>query len=178
METLLGTRKSKQKTRLEWACWRQRAFTLLIKRYEEVRRAVLFVRCCEGDADSIAPSLWAGRGRRNRKTTQPTASASEPEAAPASPEVPQLQPAAPATLPEPLQLHPTFGPNGPFMPTTSGRDPTDLDRHGDHPGPLTVPNRRIPGMPGGSPFGGWDKKKKRPESICCKRPLLTGRTTR
>ncbi len=46
---------------------RQKAFTLLAQHYEEVRAAVAFVRCHEGDVDEYAPSLYAGRGNGNRK---------------------------------------------------------------------------------------------------------------
>lgn len=43
---------------------RQKAFTLFVRTYDEVRRAVSFLRWHEGDADEIAPSLYAGRTRR------------------------------------------------------------------------------------------------------------------
>jgi hypothetical protein len=43
---------------------RRRAFTLLVQTYEETRRLVSYLRWYEGDAERIAPSLWAGRGRR------------------------------------------------------------------------------------------------------------------
>jgi hypothetical protein len=40
---------------------RMRAFTLFFATYEELRRAVHFLRWYEGDADRIAPPLWSGR---------------------------------------------------------------------------------------------------------------------
>ena len=43
---------------------RQRAFTLLVTAYDEVRRAVTFVRWAEGDADAFAPSLYAKSRKR------------------------------------------------------------------------------------------------------------------
>jgi hypothetical protein len=43
---------------------RARAFTLLVRDYEAVRAAVVFLRRLEGDADAIAPSLYAARRRR------------------------------------------------------------------------------------------------------------------
>ena len=43
---------------------RQRAYTHFVRTYEEVRRAITFVRWKDGDADEIAPSLFAGRQRR------------------------------------------------------------------------------------------------------------------
>lgn len=45
---------------------RQQVFTLFVRAYGQVRRAVLYLRHDEGDADEIAPSLWAGRARRPR----------------------------------------------------------------------------------------------------------------
>jgi hypothetical protein len=45
---------------------RQRAFTLLVRTYEDTRRAVQYVRGKQGDADEIIPSLYAGRGPRRR----------------------------------------------------------------------------------------------------------------
>jgi hypothetical protein len=45
---------------------RQAAFTLFMKAYEEVRAAVQYVRHHEGDAGSIIPSLFAGRGGRKK----------------------------------------------------------------------------------------------------------------
>lgn len=43
---------------------RLRAFTTLLRAYEEVRRAVSYLRAPSGDADTIAPSLFPGRPRR------------------------------------------------------------------------------------------------------------------
>ena len=42
---------------------RNQAFTLMMRAYDEVRRAVSYLRWAEGDADEIAPSLYAGRVR-------------------------------------------------------------------------------------------------------------------
>ena len=49
------------------AAKRSRAFTLFIRAYDEVRRAVTYLRWHEGDADLIAPSLYAGRAPAKRK---------------------------------------------------------------------------------------------------------------
>jgi hypothetical protein len=44
-----------------------------LKAYDQVRRAVTFLRWNEGDADRIAPSLYSGRGNSNaRKKTDAT----------------------------------------------------------------------------------------------------------
>jgi hypothetical protein len=56
---------------------RQRAYTLFVRTYDDVRRAVSFLRWKEGDADLVAPSLWAGRGgRRKPDVIEPVASGS------------------------------------------------------------------------------------------------------
>ncbi len=39
-----------------------RAFTLFTTAYDQIRRAVSYLRWNEGDADSLAPSLYRGRG--------------------------------------------------------------------------------------------------------------------
>ena len=43
---------------------RQRAFSLLVHAYDEVRRAVTHVRWAEGDADTFAPSLYTKSRKR------------------------------------------------------------------------------------------------------------------
>jgi hypothetical protein len=51
---------------------RQRVFTLFVRAYGQVRRAVTFVRWDEGDVDRIAPSLFAKNktAKRGRKPEQ------------------------------------------------------------------------------------------------------------
>ena len=49
---------------------RMRAFTTVVRTYEEVRHAVGYLRRREDDADSIAPSLYPGKSRR--KVVEPT----------------------------------------------------------------------------------------------------------
>jgi hypothetical protein len=49
---------------------RHRAFTLFFSTYDDTRRAISFLRWKEDDVDSIAPSLYAGRGGRG-KTAAP-----------------------------------------------------------------------------------------------------------
>jgi len=58
---------------------RLRAFTRLIRVYEGARRAVGYLRAPEGDADTIAPSLYAGRPRRRPKDAS-TSTPAEPQA--------------------------------------------------------------------------------------------------
>jgi hypothetical protein len=43
---------------------RQRAYTLFVRTYDQVRRQIGYLRWEEGDADEIAPSLFAGRRAR------------------------------------------------------------------------------------------------------------------
>jgi hypothetical protein len=59
---------------------RHRAFTLFMRAYDEVRRAVQYLRWHEGDAERIAPSLYAGRGSGRRKHVR-SAAPSEPASA-------------------------------------------------------------------------------------------------
>lgn len=55
----------------EAALCRQRAFTLLIRAYDDARRAVTYLRWHSGDVDRIAPSLFAGRApRRERRSSR------------------------------------------------------------------------------------------------------------
>ena len=46
------------------AALRQRAYTLFFRAYDDVRRAVSYLRWHQDDGDKIAPSLFAGRGGR------------------------------------------------------------------------------------------------------------------
>jgi len=55
---------------------RQRIFTLFCDTYDQLRRAVTYLRWDEGDADEIVPSLYAGRPNSNAKP--------KPAAAPAN----------------------------------------------------------------------------------------------
>jgi hypothetical protein len=50
---------------------RQQAFTLFVNAYDALRRGISFLRWNEGDVDTIAPSLYAGR--TGRKPTEPDA---------------------------------------------------------------------------------------------------------
>ena len=56
---------------------RQRAYSLLFRRYDAIRRAVAFLRWEEDDADDFAPSLMAIRrgARRDRTPSKPPPSA-------------------------------------------------------------------------------------------------------
>jgi hypothetical protein len=62
--TAVGLKEQQPVTATSASLLRQQAFTLLVRAYDEVRRAVSFLRWHEEDLESIAPSLWAGRGGR------------------------------------------------------------------------------------------------------------------
>jgi hypothetical protein len=63
---------------------RARAYTLFVRAYHQCRRAVTYLRWDEGDADEIAPSLFANRGPRKVAEEAGEPGASEPgDAAPA-----------------------------------------------------------------------------------------------
>jgi hypothetical protein len=65
---------------------RVRAFTVFVRAYDQCRRAVGYLRWNHGDADEIAPSLFANRGPRK---ASPGAEAAEPTASPPAPESPE-----------------------------------------------------------------------------------------
>lgn len=67
------------------ALLRQKAFTLVVNAYDEARRGIICLRWHEGDADEIAPSLWAGRtGRRPAANEAATPASTTPGTPPGS----------------------------------------------------------------------------------------------
>lgn len=86
---------------------RQQVFTLFTRAYNEVRRAVSYLRWRTNDGDTIAPSLWAGRGKR---------SSSEVETSEPPPAQPPATPPVVATPAAPSSPTPAAGSgSGPFM---------------------------------------------------------------
>ena len=77
---------------------RLRAFTLFVNTYDQVRRAIAFIRWREGDIEEIAPSVYGGRGRRKGEPEKPASPARTelppPEASVMSPQVSEPAPAA------------------------------------------------------------------------------------
>jgi hypothetical protein len=74
---------------------RQAAFSLFARAYDDARRAVIYLRGAHGDADEIAPSLYAGRGGSRRKPEEDLQSRSDkPSEPPESGEVPTDTPLA------------------------------------------------------------------------------------
>lgn len=89
---------------------RNRAFKHLLDTYDEVRRMVTYLRWRAGDADRIAPSLWAGRrGRRKARAAEPTMSPTDGTTAAAT--LGELAP-APGELAPAVPL--SSEPGGPF----------------------------------------------------------------
>ncbi len=66
--TAVGEREQAPVIAAEAVRDRQAAFTLFINAYDEVRAVISFLRRKQGDADSIIPSLYAGRTSAKRKT--------------------------------------------------------------------------------------------------------------
>jgi hypothetical protein len=62
--TDLGVREQTPAAKESTALERQKAYTLFVNAYDQVRRAVSFLRWNEGDADEIAPSLFGGKRRK------------------------------------------------------------------------------------------------------------------
>jgi hypothetical protein len=74
--TAVGQRD--QAARSPTADLRQRAYTLLARTYDRVRRMVSFLRWDERDADRIAPAFHNHRGSRRRKDAETDTSALAP----------------------------------------------------------------------------------------------------
>jgi len=87
---------------------RQSAFTLFVRAYDELRRGIVYLRWRTGDADDIAPSLYAGRSRRRKGSDDPSEAPEPPAGAEAGPATPGA-PAAPVTG------APALDPEGPFV---------------------------------------------------------------
>jgi len=63
----IGVREQSPSSVADIAAQRQRNFTLFVNAYDEVRRALSFLRWKEDDVEHIAPSLYAGRGNSNAR---------------------------------------------------------------------------------------------------------------
>lgn len=79
----IGLREQSPTTVAATALERQQAYTLFVNAYDQVRRAVTFLRWESGDADDIAPSLYSGRASRKKHEIE-VAQPSTPTTAPAT----------------------------------------------------------------------------------------------
>lgn len=125
---LVGERNQSAAKVQEASDKRARAYTLFFECFDEIRRAVVYVRWYEGDADAYAPSLHttSHKTRRSDKKAKSPAP-SEPET-PAQPQPPNQAGQAPVIQ--------SFNNPSPFMPAGS-------------PAPIRNADGAIPG---GSPF--------------------------
>jgi hypothetical protein len=109
---IVGLRENGSAVHTATADMRARAYTLFTRAYDDARRAVIFLRWHEGDADSIAPSLHPGRAGSKKKATEET----NAEAAAATVDV---NPALPARSTANASATPAgksdIAANGPFM---------------------------------------------------------------
>ncbi|HEY3497821.1 MAG TPA: hypothetical protein VGK73_24150, partial [Polyangiaceae bacterium] len=81
--TAVGLREQSPAMISAAAATRQRAYTLFFRAYEDVRRALSYLRWHENGGDSIAPSLFVGRGGRtvsDEVTTSETVQSNPPPA--------------------------------------------------------------------------------------------------
>jgi hypothetical protein len=106
--TAIGLREQAPQIVAEAVRNRNAAFTLFITTYEEIRAAVGYLRRQEGDAASITPTLYTGRGPSKKKPV---------EDSPVKPETPPV--VTPVVNPTPGPnapvAHAPVGGNGPFM---------------------------------------------------------------
>ncbi|MET0795444.1 MAG: hypothetical protein ABW061_28255 [Polyangiaceae bacterium] len=72
---------------------RERNFTLFTRSYDQVRRALTYLRWDEDDVDEVVPSLYKGRGGRGKDTTAPNTDPDAPTAPVATPTAPVGTPA-------------------------------------------------------------------------------------
>jgi hypothetical protein len=100
----VGAREQAPAVLAEVAMQRQRMFTLFVEAYDQVRRAISLLRWNEGDLETIAPSLYSGRGNF-RKKTDPQPTTPPVTTAPGTPSTPTL-PGTPAPLPPPVGTAP------------------------------------------------------------------------
>jgi hypothetical protein len=90
IQRLAGLRAEGPEAIADSADQRARAFTLFLNAYDQVRRAVQFVRWEEGDADDIAPSLYTGKKRAAVSDKVEPTPAPVPAPVPAPPAAPAL----------------------------------------------------------------------------------------
>jgi hypothetical protein len=92
---------------------RQRAFTLTLRVYEDVRRAVAYLRARQGDAETIAPTLFTGKAKFGKKE-KPEEPVDVPAPAGGTVSVAPVVSSGTAAVTAPSGSAPA-GNNGPFM---------------------------------------------------------------
>jgi len=112
LQTAVGQHEKVPVTTTETVRHRQAAFTLFIRAYEEVRSGIEYLRRKQGDADSIAPSLYVRRSKGKKRpvaSTQAKPPKLRANSKSAQPELPEENsPLTPDGKPDP-------GGKGPFM---------------------------------------------------------------
>jgi hypothetical protein len=78
---------------------RNRAFTLFINAYDQIRRALIYLRWKQNDVEKIAPSLYLGRGGGKKTTDVPSPTPPAPGPTPQTPPAPPATPAPAGTVP-------------------------------------------------------------------------------
>ena len=112
----VGSREQTPATVAQVQAQRQRNFTLFVRSYDQVRRAIAFLRWDHGDIDQICPSLYAGRGGSRRKETPaPTPPDAPPPAGGTTPSgVAAGRGNTPPAAEEPFAVHGVGAQNDPF----------------------------------------------------------------
>jgi hypothetical protein len=120
---LVGLREQAPITIAVSADHRARAFTLFMRKYDDVRRAVGYLHWHAGDADKIAPSLYAGRRKKGSNTDMNQSA--EQAASPAVTGTATTTDAAvtPAPNPAPMQTPPVIGPGKGLKTPVPGSNP-------------------------------------------------------
>jgi hypothetical protein len=131
----VGLRDQAAPTVSEATMLRRKAFALFMRAYGKARAVVQYLRADMGDADDIAPSLYAGRARRSKAAAEPAEGSSAPFEPGSDPGAisgssePTLPPAPSQSLSSPRELDPPVSlPRRIRTDTPRGSQPMDLER--------------------------------------------------
>jgi hypothetical protein len=91
---------------------RMRAFTVLLRTYDEARDAIGYIRRHQDDVDSIAPSLYPGRSRRREVEEAPITPVPGPTTTPGAT---TTAPTSPVSGVPPAPAARVMGDRGPFL---------------------------------------------------------------
>ncbi len=95
--TAVGVREQSSETVDAATVRRQRAFTLVVDAYDDVRRGLSYLRWKEGDLDTIMPSLYSGRVSRKKQEASPPPTGAPAPGTPAASSPAGIPPAASAS---------------------------------------------------------------------------------